>query len=371
MLASCIDEYWPEISDYQNLLVVDGMINNGPGPFSVNLSLSTRVDIPEYQPFSGCEVAIIDDEGASIPLSEFDEGTYRSAGEGEQGIVGRSYKLVITTPSGKQYASDFEELLAPAAIDSLYPIVEVINNPDYDHELNGCQFYINTRSNSDKTVHYLWKLEHTYQYTADYFIHYIFAGSVEPFYPVDSLYTCWITEKVNKIYVFGTAGLTSPDLERFPLNYVSTESRRLSVRYSLLVDQLTIGESAHRFWSDVREQNSGESSLYTQQLYQIRGNVRNISDDLEPVLGYFTVAGKDSERIFVDRPEDIEFYYPVCVVNDGAYDAYGYIRWTDKRTWPLYVYRDPEGGRALMPQACVDCRESGGTVNKPEFWIDP
>lgn len=368
-IYGCIDEYWPEINAYQNLLVVDGMITNGQGPFQVDLSLSTRVDVPAYEPYSGCAVTIVDDAGGSIELHETGKGTYRSSDEAE-GIIGRSYKLMIETPSGKQYISDFDELTAPALIDSVYPVLETKIDPAFDYELSGYQFYLDSKTSKEKDVFYLWRLEQTYEYNADLFIHFLFNGSINPFWPVDSLYTCWISENVNDIYVFGTTGLASPELDKFPLNYVSTETRELSVRYSLLVKQLTVSEKSYRFWNDVHEQNSGETSLYTQQLYQIRGNLRNISDDSEPVLGYFTVAGIDSARIFVDRPEIIEFNYPVCVLDDGDYDAYKYIRWTDKRTWPLYVYRDVNGSRALPQQVCLDCRKRGGTINKPIFWID-
>ena len=88
-MYGCIDEYWPEINAYQNLLVVDGMITNGQGPFQVYLSLSTRVDVPAYEPYSGCAVTIVDYAGWSIELLETGKGTYRSSEEAE-GIIGRS-----------------------------------------------------------------------------------------------------------------------------------------------------------------------------------------------------------------------------------------------------------------------------------------
>lgn len=368
---SCIDEYWPEISDYQNLLVVDGMITSGPGPFKVDLSLSTDVNNSEYIPYRGCDVKILDDDGGIIDLQENGEGSYSSAGNGEKGVVGRSYKLVITTPSGKHYESEFDELVAPTTIDSIYPVLETKMEEGYDYDLTGYQFYLDSRDATEESTYYYWKLEHTYEYNSDFYIHFIYNGSVESFYPTDSLYSCWMTEKVHEIFVFGTTGLSSPTLEKYPLNYVSTETRALSVRYSLLVNQYTIGEVAYRFWQSVAEQNSGESSLYTQQLYQIRGNVKNISNTNEPVLGYFTVAGKDSKRIFTNPPQEvIDFNYPVCVLGDGDYDAYKYIRWTPKSSWPLYVVRDSDGYRALPQQICTDCRKRGGTIQKPEFWID-
>ena len=367
---SCIDEYWPEVDGYQNLLVVDGMITDGPGPFVVNLSLSSNLNWPHHEPLSNCSVSILDNTGAVIDLTEQEEGVYRSAGNGEEGIPGRSYSLRVVTATGKEYGSGFQELPLPSAIDSVYPQPETRSHPEYPHDLAGFQFYVDTRTD-DEEAYYLWRLEQTYQYTSDFFIHFMYDHGIQPFAPIDSLFTCWITEKINRIFVFGTTGLSSAALEKYPLNYVSTETRALSIRYSLLVEQFTLGKESYEFWNEVYKQNSGETTLFTQQLYQIRGNVRNISDGGEPVLGYFMVAGKDTRRIFLSRPDDLPFYYPVCEITEADYDAYKYIRWTDRRTWPLYVYRDPDGSRALTHQDCVDCRRKGGTTMKPDFWIDP
>jgi hypothetical protein len=372
ILISCIDEYSPEIKGYQNLVVVDGKITSGPGPFEVKLSLSTNLELPENVPLRGCLVNIQDNAGGVIPLEEIEDGRYVSAGQGEEGIPGRAYKLFFETPTGKRYETDFETMPQPVLIDSVYPQTETKQDPDYDYDLIGYQFYIDTREATEENAYYLWQLEQTYQYTSDFFIHFYFDNGLFPFNPIDSLYTCWITEDINEIAVFGTDNLASPDLTQYPLTFVSTETRALSFRYSLLTEQFTINEPAYQFWKDIYEQNAGETSLYTQQYFQIRGNVKNISNENEPVLGYFLVAGKDMKRLFVDRPQDIlEFNYPVCTLSEADFEAFGYIYWTDNRTWPLYVVRAATGGRALPQAICTDCRERGGTIVKPDFWIDP
>lgn len=368
---ACIDEYSPTIKGYQNLVVVDGKITSGSGPFIVKLSLSTNLESPEYIPLRDCSVEIRDDAGDVIPLVEIEDGRYVSSGQGEEGIPGRAYKLSFETSSGKRYETDFETMPQPVLIDTVYPRLETMEDPEYEYDLVGYQFYVDTREAPTEKTYYLWQLEQTYQYTSDFFIHYYFDDGLFPFSPIDSLHTCWITEKIHEILVFGTENLSSPTLIQYPLNYVSTETRALSVRYSLLTEQFTLNESAYHFWKDIYEQNAGETSLYTQQYYQIRGNVRNIGDEDEPVLGYFLVAGKDTKRIFVDRPQEfLEFHYPVCELSEADFDAFGYIYWTDKRTWPLYVVREAGGGRALPQAICTDCRKRGGTIVKPDFWID-
>ncbi|MCF8367763.1 MAG: DUF4249 domain-containing protein [Bacteroidales bacterium] len=371
-LYSCVDEYLPKISKYENLLVVDGLLTNGSGPFTIHLSFSTSVDKPEYKPYTNCLVYILDNMGNEAELNEIEDGKYETVVGEIEGVVGRSYKIKIVSPNGKTYASGFEELLTPLEIDTLYPNLEYQTVSGYTFDLPGYQFYLSTEVACEINTYVLWQLEKTYQYNADYTIKYIYDDRLLlPFSPSDSLFTCWKTSKIDEILLFNTSTLSVPVIEEFPILFVSTATRELMTRYSLLVNQLTLTKETFDFWNNVREQNSGETSLFTQQLYHIRGNVENLSDPAESVLGYFTVAGKASQRIFVDKPQtNIEFYYPVCVVGDGEIDAYKYIRWTDPITWPLYVVRD-ETARLALPQAiCTDCRERGGDIFKPEFWID-
>lgn len=371
--ASCIDEYLPEIHKYENLLVVDGKITNGPGPFTVQLSLSTSVNLPKYTAYTGCTVFILDNEGTQEELTEVTDGIYQTAPDGIEGIAGRNYKIKIISPEGENYESDFEELKTPVAIDTLYANLEYQLVSGYSFDLPGYQFYINTVPSAENDNYFLWQLEKTFQYTSDYFIKYYFENrNLYPFQPTDSLSTCWKTEMVDEIILYNTYNLSEPVVEQFPLLFVSTETRELSIRYSLLVKQLTISKETYDFWESVQKQNSGEVSLYTQQLYHIRGNIRNTNDPGESVLGYFTVAGESVKRIFVNRPAgDIDFYYPVCVVGEGEYDAFKYIRWTDPNTWPLYVCMSETGQLALPHAVCTDCRERGGDIINPGFWTDP
>ena len=167
-----------------------------------------------------------------------------------------------------------------------------------------------------------------------------------------------------------TRSLTTPVITGFPLHYVNTQTRVLSVRYSLLVKQYALNEEAFTYWSKLEEMNSDQGSLYTQQPYQTRGNLRNVDDEDETVLGYFLVAGISEKRIFVDRPNSLPFYYPICDLDEADFEAYGMLNMADPVFYPIYAIETPGGRRAVPPQGCVDCRRHGGTIFKPEFWID-
>ncbi len=367
-LNSCIDEYWPEVSKYENLLVVEGGISNEAPPYTVKLSISSPINENKPQTYTDCSLIIEDGNGNQEFLIETEAGIYKTPQNGMHGEIGEKYKLKIQTPNGKSYESDFDYIKTPVLIDRIDAKIESKGSNDVDHELQGYQFYVNTENPAVDTNYYMWKLVSTYHYQSDYFIKWYFTGQLHRFLPIDSLYDCYTTRSVNSIYTFNTENISNKKLENFPLNFVSTETRQLSLRYSLLVKQYTLSKKAYVYWSALQEQNSDQGSLYSRQPYQIRGNLRNINDNEEPVLGYFTVNSMDSARIFVDRP-NIQFYYSECSINDGNYLQYAEIGANDPVLYPIYVIVY-DGNRAVPGQACADCRQRGGTIVKPDFWED-
>ena len=72
-LAGCIDEYFPEIKNYENLLVVDGMITTKQGPYVIKLARSSSLQNPEVIPVEGANVIIRDNWGNEEILEELNE----------------------------------------------------------------------------------------------------------------------------------------------------------------------------------------------------------------------------------------------------------------------------------------------------------
>lgn len=374
VVSACVEEYWPELDKkYENMLVIDGMITNKPGPYIINLSLSTTVNDPARIPLANCEVMIIDDKGNSETLHESEPGVYTTSPFGIQGMVGREYKITIHTPDKKNYESAFEELQQPVGIDSVYAEIAYKEDVNYVYDLAGYQFYLDTYQAENDTTFFLWKLERTYKFNANYRIKYIFDGAFHIMAHSDSLYTCYKTDNIEEIFTYHTLNLADPILSRFPIHFVNTETKELSIRYSLLVKQLTINETAYQFWNSLEDRESEEGSMYTKQPYQIRGNVFNPDNPNEPVMGFFLVAGRTDKRIFVNRPYTLDFHY-----NTTCYlftEELLTVLYSMQSQWPLYLYAVFSGSGGQSPalpasQSCLDCTIGGGTIIKPEFWID-
>lgn len=367
-LFSCIERYWPDIENkYLELIVIDGMINNDPGPYTIKLSQSSSVNDPTYLPLTNYRVEIVDDQGNSETLFETEEGVYKTLENGIQGIVGRSYKLIINSPEGKTYESKFEKIRPPVIIDEIYASIESKQDTSLYYNLIGYQFYLNSLEFTQDTNYIVWKLIQTYEYRSNYALDFVYTDRrLKPVLHFDSLRRCWKETTLSDIYTFKAEDSKGRKVENFALNYVSTQYKELSIRYSLKVQQLSINKRAYIYWTSLGDQNSGDGSLYFQQPYQLRANVFNINDPDEIVLGYFNVAGISQKRIFVDRPLEVFHVNTECFIDSESMRD---LRWTDSSVWPIFITTNLGRKTGIVDLICVDCREEGGKLEKPGYWV--
>jgi len=365
-LISCVEEFQPQLNESDELLVVDGKITNLEGPYTIKLSRSSGLDIHAIEPVAGASVVIIEENGPAVSLTEIEPGTYQTKVDGLQGKVGKSYKLALNI-EGIQYETDYELLKKPTEINSVDARFEYQASFNSPEDVPGIQFYVNTDNSTFEEDYFLWTLEGTYKYNASLMIYYVYDGSLREFDNHDTLNTCYISYDIGGIYTARTANLSVPQVLDKPLYFLPATDIRLSVRYSLFTTQYSISEEAYQFWRQVELQSGGGESLYTSQPYQIRGNVKNISDPDEAILGYFTVAGVSQNRIFMDQPAEVNILLEDCVP-----DPMALIEIFDSKPedWPIYLPGGEGVSLGLVNPDCVDCQKSGGTIKKPSFWVD-
>lgn len=369
---SCIDKYLPDIDEkYTRLLVVDGMISNKPGPYTIKLSYSSTISHGnETIPAAGFHISIADNLGSEELLIEKEKGIYETSNSDFIGVIGREYKLNFISPTGEVYESDYNKLIQPVEIESIYAEIEYKTDNNLSDEQARYQFYIDTYQASEDTSFLIWRLTETYKYNADYLIRWEYDHRIlTRIYNSDTLYTCWKTQLINKIYTFNTSTLIEPKITKYPLHYRATNTRHLSIRYSLNVKQLTVNSDTYIFWNNLKNMNDQEG-LYSEQPYQVNGNIRNITNPDEIVLGYFMVAGISEMRIFMDRPTEVEFNYPKCELGAADFEAMEYLWMSPSHLWPIYLTEGEGHAKAYPHQVCIDCTRSDGSLEKPEFWID-
>ncbi len=386
MNFGCKDEFELESINYKSIMVVDGLISNDEGPYFITLSFASALNELTSIPVESCVVTIYDNTGASENLIEINPGTYSTSVSGFRGVVGNSYSLSIITPEGKEYNTEYQLLRKPIEIESFYAENSMKRNKEFPDGLPGYQFFADTKLASSTENYFLWNMVETYQYNNDYKLSRIFLGyenifigdsvitqeissdTLKNFYNTYT-YTCWNTKEINYIFTGKTGNLSTPQISKQPLIFVGTNSKRLTNRYSILLKQYMIDKDAFLFWEGIEKQSTEENFLIASQPYNVIGNIKNSDDSNELVFGYFTVASVIQKRVFVDKPKE-GFYYESCnVITDPATIS----DVEDRRNPPFYYVEKSVNGSILEGMTsydCIDCRRSGGTSIKPEFWIE-
>ena len=359
-LQSCVYEYNPELNKYSDLLVVYGMITNEKGPHEIMLTRTTSVYGNNGKVETNANVTILDDQGNSITLVEKTKGKYQTP-DNFAGIVGNSYKLSITISDGKHYESDFVKLIDVPAIKVVTSEFKTKLNTKTGDELKGYQFYIDVDGSATEQKYYRWEMEETWEIEMPYNINYYWNGDtlVDMTFPK----RCWRYGKVNEMYIANTQEYQSNSIKNLPLNFTTTETERLSVKYRLSVNQYALSEKSYFFWKGQVENTQQQGSLYDKQPYQVVGNIKSIDNSNEIVLGIFEASAVSSKQIFVKRPNIfVPFGFETCVSTPLS-------NLTDlEKRRPYYASFTIMDSIVVTNKQCVDCKATGSIPTMPENW---
>jgi hypothetical protein len=360
IVGGCITEFVPRTDEDPNLLVVEGLITDQPEVYSVKLSRSMPLGkTATIKPLKGCTVSIKDDLGNTYWLTESSTaGTYLTDKAIFKGVVGRKYTLHINTNNStathRTYESRPMELRAVPAIDSLYYEKVIIQEKTEDTAPEeGCQVYLNTHDSQEKCKFYRWDYVETWKFQLPYFV---------------PNQTCWITSNSNEINIKNTSVLSEDKVTRFPLKFISNETDRLNVRYSILVNQYSVSEEEFTYWEKLQNISEDIGGLYDIIPSTIPGNMFCVEDPAEQVLGYFSVSARASKRIYIDENfRGMVNLYWECPADTVSYGAplEGLNNWV----WVI-VENQEEGWEVITyTKGCADCTVRG-TTTKPDFWTD-
>ena len=360
----CIIPYEPDIGESADLVSIEGSIIKGQPVQSVLIARTTTVSYSKFHPMEDCRVVLQDDHENEYVYQEEGGGRYNLELPGDALVFGRKYRLQVTTPSGEQYGSRFEELREGAVVDTVYYQVEEKLDNLTGEETFGLQFYIDLKASDSISRYFRWNLEETYEYTSIAPVTYYLTGD-SVIFPQDpfEVYRCWKTLKVNQLFLSNTVNLTLNEKKRIPLNYVSTQTDRLKYKYSLLVWQYTLSEGAYNYWQKKKNETQESGGLYTQQPGQPITNLYDVNDTTRQLLGYFWVSHMTGKRILVPRIHSMPVVGDYCEMVEFDPIVHG------KGPFPRYIWVDDLTGiKWTGNNICFNCTFKGGSVKKPPFW---
>jgi hypothetical protein len=362
ILQACVEKFYPDIEEYENILVVDGMVTDENRPCLVRLSRTFSYEDYNSNPESGATVIITDDEGLTFYLEEKDPGNYYTDTSSFRGIAGGRYQLQIILTDGKEYQSDYVMLKKAPLVENLDVRYEEKETRVQNVVTRGIQFYLNTHDPINETRYYRWEWEETWEFTVP----------MQAPNKIDR-FKCWKSNMSRSIMLGNTNHLTSDRIIDYPLHYVTDETNRLRILYSLLVRQYAISQAAFEFWKmhDDLSENSG--TLFDPIPTRVGGNIYNLTDPGEPVMGYFEASGVSTRRVFV--PNDL---LPKNVFIPGDFEFCEFKVLTDPPNLPYWlnlgwVYIDEYYDmnklivRLTNSTKCFDCTLTGSN-NRPDYW---
>ena len=106
-------------------------------------------------------------------------------------------------------------------------------------------------------------------------------------------------------------------IAKHPLVFITNETARLQRRYKLKVKQYVLSDEAYFYHEKLKEITGQNGTIFDEQPFTLRGNVRSIENPSEIVMGNFIVSGVSTLDIKIGEslPYDvlgIEDEYEIC-----------------------------------------------------------
>ena len=302
-LGACLDEINLETPNEVNrkLVVQATLVKGNPSVASAYLSYSGNYEAIETPPpVLGATVELQDENNQALRLQEIGEGRYELAiPEGSSPIpieFGKAYQLLIRTGEGLQYESGMETLYEVPRIDTIDTEIEL------RQELNELEnivnkLYLNVYVKTPLTpvlngerVGLKWDFSGVYQYVE-------LANPDDPFEPVN---TCYITESVGleRISIFNGREVNTSEIDRYFI-LEKEINHRFALGYYLFIFQQSLSPGAQTYWDQAQQVIERNGNFFETPVGPITGNIHNIADPQEEVLGYFYATDIDTARFFI------------------------------------------------------------------------
>jgi hypothetical protein len=165
-----------------------------------------------------------------------------------------------------------------------------------------------------------------------------------------------------------------------PLTQIPLTSEKVENKYSILVRQCAISKEAYQFYQTLLKNTEQLGSIFDAQPSQITGNIHNINDKTEPVIGYVIATNVQTKRVYVkhaDLPGNVLPIYPYDCTQDSAlysnkehYNDVQNILVNPPVTYIPTVGIYSDGlliGFMYSTKECADCTLRG-TVTAPWWW---
>jgi Domain of unknown function (DUF4249) len=288
ILNSCVDSVPFVTKSEEGFLSIVGTFHNLSDTQFIKLFRSQGYTA---QPtvVSDAKITVFGNDNKSGSYEEIKPGVYALKPNILRGQAGTSYYVEIRTKDGKIYRSQPEVMPAPVKPDSISFSAydkEELSSAEIKTKNRTLKIQINTPlkiGNSDAFLR--WNIEDSFEFSTVPDCS-VFKTTIDCFYSRKSIPTSRIALASSKDLLISRAdalSINETSLENFDLQFKK-------IHYWQIY-QNSITENAYNYWKNIDKVSNQVGSLFDVSPAYVKGNVYNVSDPDEKVLGYFEVAG--------------------------------------------------------------------------------
>lgn len=313
LFAGCEEYFVPDVDSANPIYAFEGYVTDQPGPYRVRVMKinSYNASIP-YETVTNAKVIIqcMEDRYAIDYTLTYDTtGYYYTAPDAFTGKVGNSYRLKVITADGKEFATEYENMMASADIslitseyaekrvpasdgssyyDQLEHGIQLLVSSDLGYNMYRPDFKQGNSPYYRYDCNLVFQTHQHYPVVPNPFDYYIF----RPYKPQGYLYIANANEYeynhiTNKKLFF------IPSKTIFAKNETLAEGVEFELQHCAVfvkVTQYSMSENQYKYWEAVADQLDNPNYIFGKIENQAVGNIKCQTDESEPALGYFCVS---------------------------------------------------------------------------------
>jgi len=277
----------------------------------------------------------------------------------------KNYKVCYQDNStGHTYSSTMLSVITAPTIDRLYYTLDE-NNVNISIDLTG----------SKNNRHFRWDWTQTWEYVADfapnvYFdledqtVKYIYENKASNY----DYYYCWNSAGYKDIGLGSVPSLQQEiNLKAQDVLSIDRSNKKLSSLYRIEVEARGISYGCLQYLQNMKKNSSTTGDLFSPSPSNMTGNITSSQED-ETVFGYINVCTIARDTLYIDYTDAYiqKNMEPYLFIPDlsGMTDLLGYYNFGYRPVITEYE----TGITYWAPKRCIDCRDYGGTKEKPEGW---
>ncbi len=307
LIYGCTEIYEPEISSDDVYIVVEGLITDEPGPHVVKL---TRTNVfgedirANY--LSNASIKIVDSENNVVNLQERMAGNYYTP-DNFSGQIGETYTLHITTSDGQVFKSDPQKMVSPVSVDNVYGessqqtfvFESQVAGELYQREVEGVNLFFDVSRDDDQYP--------KFRFTSTLMLQYEWEVGGNGMASVYDF--CWVKRHIIE-FLEGDIpeNLNKPEMKRnrvafvpfygrnmrylgFPIYGRDQETHISYIHPRIVIKRVySLNDDAYDFHYDRNKQLGGEGSFFDPISPQLLGNIHNVDDKDDIILGFFEAS---------------------------------------------------------------------------------